>query len=603
MVFIAILAITPRYSQGIGGLHVFALVWLSLFACLSTTASCDLYLAQSTIPEAGLGVFTGISRNPGDILGAGDVCIPLLDPGTHHDDLFDPFDDFVWMGEDMGMKMEIESQVKAFCPGLDCAINCNLALINVEKHGVDFDDAGLHRSQHPGAGATTPYFNSTTKVKRRLPAGGELFKDYGDSWFTSRQKFDGVPLSDDFAVAQNLVDTAFNLGDANTDRLHLQHLFEDILIPIGEIWNLTTLKALPSSFDEVLIANREDIGMTHQPNATRSLEWLEVNGKCIDNIVPGRSTIDGAGHGAFASRNLPKGTVVTGTPLHHIPFQDEFTPMYRVVTRGQKQYLDRREVAGQQLVLNYCFGHPQTTLLLCPYGFGVNYINHNRSKANVRIRWAQNGITSHDESWLLKSPSEMLAETGAHLALDYIATRDIKRGEELFFDYGEGWEKAWYEHVKDWQSTKFWSSMYRNGRDWDSELQKLPLRTTLEALADPYPQTIQIRCHSILDEDAWTNFTRSVFEYGYPCEILDRVKGEDTDYMYTVKLTTEPHNEYDTEFESSETLVVNNVPRDAIRFVDIPRTSDIHLRDAFRQFIGLPNELMPEAWKNLKGKA
>jgi len=33
-----------------------------------------------------------------------------------------------------------------------------------------------------GAGSSTAYFNSTTKVKRRIPAGGELFKDYSDGW-------------------------------------------------------------------------------------------------------------------------------------------------------------------------------------------------------------------------------------------------------------------------------------------------------------------------------------------------------------------------------------------------------------------------------------
>lgn len=197
----------------------------------------------------------------------------------------------------------------------------------------------------------------------------------------------------------------------------------------------------------------------------------------------------------------------------------------------------------------------------------------------------------------------MLAETGAHLALDYVATRDIKQGEELFLDYGRNWEEAWREHVKHWQSTKFWSNTYRNGRDWDSELKEFPVRTTLEALTDPYATNIQTRCHSILDEDTWTNFTWSVLEYGYPCEILERLKGDSTEYIYTVKMTTEPHNLYDAEFDSSETLVVDNVPRNAIRFFDIPRTSDIHLPDAYRHSIGLPDELMPEAWKNRRDRA
>ena len=105
-----------RFSHGIATVPTLPLVWLSIKIESSLAATCALYLAQSTIPEAGLGVFTGISRNPGDIIGAGDVCIPLLDPGLYHDNLFDPFDDYVWMGEDMGMKMEMESQVKAFCP-------------------------------------------------------------------------------------------------------------------------------------------------------------------------------------------------------------------------------------------------------------------------------------------------------------------------------------------------------------------------------------------------------------------------------------------------------------------------------------------------------
>ena len=172
-----------------------------------------------------------------------------------------------------------------------------------------------------------------------------------------------MPISDDFGVAQNLVNALFELGYGST--VHKQ-IFEDVVVPMKEIWRSRTLNALPKSFGEAIIASREDIGMVHQPNATRSLNWLMANGKCIDNIVPAISTIDGAGHGAFASRNLRKGTIITGSPLHHIPFKNNFIPMYRIVNRGQKQYLDNRTVAGNQLLLNYCFGHPQTTLLLCP---------------------------------------------------------------------------------------------------------------------------------------------------------------------------------------------------------------------------------------------
>ena len=146
---------------------------------------CELYLAESTIPDSGLGVFTAVAKAPGDTVGNGDVCIPLLELDWHNEgNYFNPFSDYVWAGEVMGMKFEVGSQdVESNCPGLDCAINCNLALINVGKSTPVHDTAGLHRSVHPGAGANTPYHNGTTRVIRRIPAGGELFKFYGDSWY------------------------------------------------------------------------------------------------------------------------------------------------------------------------------------------------------------------------------------------------------------------------------------------------------------------------------------------------------------------------------------------------------------------------------------
>jgi hypothetical protein len=83
----------------------------------------------------------------------------------------------------MGMHQESSNShryVTAFAPGLDAAINCNLALINVDKEYPIYDTAGLHRSKDPGAGAITPYSNCSTSVIAHVPAGGELFKYYGD---------------------------------------------------------------------------------------------------------------------------------------------------------------------------------------------------------------------------------------------------------------------------------------------------------------------------------------------------------------------------------------------------------------------------------------
>lgn len=46
---------------------------------LSSSSSCRLYLAESTIPGAGLGIFTAVEQQVGDTVGEGDICIPLID--------------------------------------------------------------------------------------------------------------------------------------------------------------------------------------------------------------------------------------------------------------------------------------------------------------------------------------------------------------------------------------------------------------------------------------------------------------------------------------------------------------------------------------------
>lgn len=47
----------------------------------SPSSTCTLYIAESTIPGAGLGIFTTVEKFPGEEIGYGDLCIPLV--GTY----------------------------------------------------------------------------------------------------------------------------------------------------------------------------------------------------------------------------------------------------------------------------------------------------------------------------------------------------------------------------------------------------------------------------------------------------------------------------------------------------------------------------------------
>lgn len=108
-----------NYKMSVHTGRIWATATLAVMSITRVDASqtCDLYMAESTIPNAGLGIFTAIERNPGDRVGEGDVCIPILDAKNYHKDLWNPFHDYVWGGEVQGMKLEIDSADKeAYCP-------------------------------------------------------------------------------------------------------------------------------------------------------------------------------------------------------------------------------------------------------------------------------------------------------------------------------------------------------------------------------------------------------------------------------------------------------------------------------------------------------
>lgn len=156
----------------------------------NTPPVCSLYMAPSSIPGAGIGIFTGVERQEGDVVGKGDIILPLSDLSFHFSANanyrgavhYDPTRDYVWAGGQMGVQFESAAEgtgVSAFVPGLDCVINCHLGLLNVRSGDPKFDSGDLHRSRDPGTGAFSPYFNSTAFVKHAIPAGGELFKVRG----------------------------------------------------------------------------------------------------------------------------------------------------------------------------------------------------------------------------------------------------------------------------------------------------------------------------------------------------------------------------------------------------------------------------------------
>ena len=152
--------------------------------------TCDLYMAESTIPNSGIGMFSTKPIQAEELVGNGDKCIMLLDIHNHNQDEDDDgypdmTEDYVWDARSFGLGHEVHGEtgsIRAFWPGVNAASNYNSYLVNVDTTFPDYDDAGVHRSQSPGAGAFSPYHLGLPKAIRYIPAGGELFKYYGPNW-------------------------------------------------------------------------------------------------------------------------------------------------------------------------------------------------------------------------------------------------------------------------------------------------------------------------------------------------------------------------------------------------------------------------------------
>jgi hypothetical protein len=199
-----------------------------------------------------------------------------------------------------------------------------------------------------------------------------------------------------------------------------------------------------------------------------SLDFLRKEGKCQDHIRPDISMIPHAGRGAFATRDLPEGTVVGYSPLIHMAVRGEqvFTVVYNGESKHGMDRFEYRDVGYDEeenleefiesafkhenrytkpdLVVNYSFGHRNSTLLLTPYGAMVNYINHKSANdgdgPNVRVQWPDRELVAHKPDWLsedLHFLRDSVKKIG--LSFDYVALRDIKEGEEVTMDYGDEW--------------------------------------------------------------------------------------------------------------------------------------------------------------------
>ena len=578
--------------------------------CPTTTpttnhSQCRIWVAMSTLPGTGIGMFAGaepIQKGEEIMPGAGDHIIPIVDLELFHhegvllEDIFFFWDEYTWTANSLGLGTALggESTVKVASPGFGAVANCFMDFINVDEgNPMESVAQNLHRSKDPGAGAFTYYHSRMSKAKKDIKPGEELFVKYGNHWFLRRQeKLGPIPIKGDHDIAFKLFQrykgkiVSWEKAKKNTEALKDMW---DIFV-LDSAWESRVFAALPPKED---YTKMEDIGLIKlkQNRMVRSVEWLEENGICADNFYMDTSTLKQAGHGAFASRFLAEGSPVLPIPLIHIPYR-HILDMYALKRGKYGPEVDKTKgVVGKQLLLNYCLGHANSTMLLSPYG-PMFVANHNQTLVNVRLQWALPERSNHHPEMLEKPVYYFYSENSAKLAMELVALKDIQPGEEIFLDYGEEWENAWQEHLRTWSPVPDAES-YVPVKQFEEKTEQL--KTELELLVEPYPKNVELKCFSsfLTNKRKWQKAIQNGQDLHHlrrgqtlPCNITGYKKDSNDRSLYTTSI-------------SGEDQLVDGMPREAFTFEDKPYAPDMFLTNAFRHDIRIPNDIFPDAWKNL----
>ncbi|CAB9510485.1 Guanylate cyclase [Seminavis robusta] len=543
----------------------------------------------------------------------GDVVIPIVDIMMHQRGrgMFEfLWDEYTWNGKSLGLGHEVHHECSAASPGFGAAVNCFLDLVNVDEGDPkNTVPSGLHRSKDPGVGAFSTYHDRQATAKVKIKAGQELFANYGQHWFELRPELGPIPLRHGLMESTDFYRRFQVLRGRH--QLVNREVFEELWDEFVQhcVWKESRiLGAFSNTVSErALLEKNMTLKKIRVMESMQTTGWLHEHGTCADHIREGVSTIKQAGRGAFATRDLPKGTVVSALPLIPI-INKSVLEMYDLEDINTKRLGDRRRV-GYQLLMNYCYGHQNSTMLLCPYSPLANMVNHNQTRANVKLVWGDPERGEHEPNLLTKTINSFADASTSKLAMELVAIQDIEKDEEIFLDYGDAWERAWQEHVEGWNIVG--AEDYVSAFMLNQEESTTFVRTDFEQLHNPYPDNIKVEC----DSNIWKRINQTLFNTAHvvritrpnsyefwPCDVLRRRDVNGTT-LYTVSLDRPPKEKEKNDIMRGEKSIskrikLSDIPRMAIRFSDRPYTTDMFLEEAFRHYIVIPDSMFPSAWMN-----
>ena len=189
----------------------------------------------------------------------------------------------------------------------------------------------------------------------------------------------------------------------------------------------------------------------------------------------------------------------------------------------------------------------------------------------------------------------------AGLMLEFVATRDIQEGDEIFLNYGDSWEAAWLFHVSKWQRD-YSKQEYSYAHLFDNETKVIKTQREQHQQNTFYPDNLFTSCyynyrkkngHFVRWGESNTTFWDT---YLRPCEVIDRKEDPQGKMLYTVVMRNRYGLSESERIPKGERHIVSDLPRQAIRFTNKIYTTDQHMENAFRHEITLPDDIFPLNW-------
>ena len=271
--------------------------------------TCPLYLAQSSMPNAGLGIYSGIDVPKLEVVGnRPEVAIIFTDEmirNKAYKKSLQPH--YVWMAFNIDQAQFVGNTSTVAVPGIGSCSNAHHAQQGINARMIDgrvakHKQATMDRTNDVAAGAISDFFNVQFESSQDVAAGSELFIGYGPKWFEQRGMKD-LPTAENYAQADHVLSLFMQFHGSKWAELPPKEK--------AKKWNAFTQKlgpktksVLPQSPNEVPQAADMGSAGFSLLDSRRSVEWLESNGQCMGNMRAGRSTIPQAGTGAFATRRI-----------------------------------------------------------------------------------------------------------------------------------------------------------------------------------------------------------------------------------------------------------------------------------------------------------